>query len=53
MPYPPSELEYGYFSYIPMGITAENLARELWEDPQAAIGKRIRDNLKAPWREVA
>ena len=28
MPYPPSELEYGYFSYIPMGITAENLARE-------------------------
>src|SRR5215471_10333047 len=27
-PYPPSELEYGYSSYIPMGITAENLARE-------------------------
>src|SRR5258708_624007 len=26
--YPPSELEYGYSSYIPMGITAENLARE-------------------------
>src|SRR6266571_4774589 len=27
-PYPPSELEYGYSSYIPMGMTAENLARE-------------------------
>ena len=27
-PYPPIELEYGYSSYIPMGITAENLARE-------------------------
>jgi len=27
-PYPPPELEYGYSSYIPMGITAENLARE-------------------------
>jgi len=27
-PYPPAELEYGYSSYIPMGITAENLARE-------------------------
>jgi acetyl-CoA acetyltransferase family protein len=27
-PYPPIELEYGYWSYIPMGITAENLARE-------------------------
>jgi acetyl-CoA acetyltransferase family protein len=27
-PFPPSELEYGYSSYIPMGMTAENLARE-------------------------
>ncbi|MBE3559580.1 MAG: thiolase family protein [Ktedonobacteraceae bacterium] len=27
-PYPPCELEYGYSSYIPMGMTAENLARE-------------------------
>lgn len=27
-PYPPCELEYAQFSYIPMGITAENLARE-------------------------
>src|SRR5579864_8077295 len=28
LPFPPSELEYGYSSYIPMGMTAENLARE-------------------------
>jgi len=27
-PYPPCELEYGRFSYIPMGMTAENLARD-------------------------
>src|SRR5215472_16273264 len=27
-PYPPSEVEYGYSSYIPMGITTEKLARE-------------------------
>ena len=27
-PFPPIEFEYGYSSYIPMGITAENLARE-------------------------
>lgn len=27
-PYPPCELEYGLASYIPMGLTAENLARE-------------------------
>lgn len=26
--YPPCELEYAYSSYIPMGITAENLARQ-------------------------
>lgn len=27
-PYPPCEVEYGFSSYIPMGLTAENLARE-------------------------
>src|SRR5579875_2426088 len=27
-PYAPIELEYGYASYIPMGMTAENLARD-------------------------
>ncbi len=27
-PYPPAELGYALFSYIPMGVTAENLARE-------------------------
>ncbi len=27
-PYPPAELEYAYGSYMPMGVTAENLARE-------------------------
>jgi predicted permease len=36
----------------PVAMISENLARELWKDPQSAIGKRIRDNLKAPWREV-
>jgi putative ABC transport system permease protein len=33
-------------------LVSENLARELWQSPQNAIGKRIRDNPKAPWREV-
>jgi predicted permease len=33
-------------------LVSENLARELWQSPQNALGKRIRDNLKAPWREV-
>jgi len=33
-------------------MVSENLARELWQDPQFAIGKQIREDLKGPWREV-
>jgi hypothetical protein len=33
-------------------MVAENLARELWHDPVSAIGKRVRENPKTPWREV-
>ncbi len=33
-------------------LVSENLAGELWQSPQNALGKRVRDNLKAPWREV-
>jgi putative ABC transport system permease protein len=33
-------------------MLSENLARELWHDPAAAIGKQIRDSPKGPWREV-
>jgi putative ABC transport system permease protein len=36
----------------PVAMVSENLARELWRDPQAAIGKRIRENLRASWREI-
>jgi predicted permease len=36
----------------PVAMVSDNLARELWKDPGAAIGKRIRESLKAPWREV-
>src|SRR5258708_19498602 len=36
----------------PVVLVSENLARELWRDPSAAIGKRIRENPKAAWREV-
>ena len=35
-----------------MTIVSENMARELWHDPAAAIGKRIREGMKDPWREV-
>ena len=36
----------------PVAMVSENLARELWQQPSAAIGKRIRENLKGEWREV-
>jgi putative ABC transport system permease protein len=33
-------------------LVSEALARDLWHDPAAALGKQIRENPKAPWREV-
>jgi len=33
-------------------MISENLARELWGSPAAAIGKRVRESPKSPWREV-
>ena len=36
----------------PTGMISENLARELWGTPAAAIGKRFQRIPKAPWVEV-
>jgi len=36
----------------PVALVSENLARELWRDPAAAIGKRIREGSKSAWRQV-
>ena len=36
----------------PVALISQNLARELWHDPRAARGKRIRHSNSAPWREV-
>jgi predicted permease len=36
----------------PVAMVSENLARELWHDPAAAIGKRIRDTPKGKFREI-
>jgi hypothetical protein len=33
-------------------LVSENLARELWGSPAAALGKRVRTTDSAPWREV-
>ncbi len=36
----------------PVTLITENLARELWGEPQAALGKRIRGQESDPWREI-
>ena len=36
----------------PVAMVSENLARELWQDSQRAIGKQVRENVSGPWREV-
>jgi predicted permease len=35
-----------------VAILSENLARELWGGSEAALGKRVRENSMAPWREI-
>ncbi len=40
------------YNQTPVALISENVSRELWHDPQAAIGKRIRPTLKDDWREV-
>jgi predicted permease len=36
----------------PVVLVSENLARELWGSPAAAVGKRIRQFPSMPWHEV-
>ena len=36
----------------PVVVVSENLAREYWKDPVRALGKRIRQNQRDPWREI-
>jgi putative ABC transport system permease protein len=35
-----------------VAMVSENMAREMWGNPAAAVGKRIRENLNGQWREV-
>ena len=40
------------YKKLPVAMISENLARELWQDPKAALGKRIRVSSKDEWREI-
>jgi len=35
-----------------VAMVSENLAREMWGEPRAALGKQVREGMKDPWREV-
>jgi predicted permease len=41
------------YGHRPVALVSENLARELWGAPTAAVGKRIHEpGLNPPWREI-
>jgi predicted permease len=35
-----------------VAVITENLALEYWDDPSRAIGKRLRQTPRSPWREI-
>ena len=40
------------YRQTPVALVSENMARELWGDPQRALGKRVRSALSDDWRDV-
>ena len=40
------------YKKFPVAIVSENLAREYWNDPASALGKRIRVATTDDWREI-
>jgi predicted permease len=40
------------YTRTPVALVSENLAREYWKTPAAAIGRRVRETPKSAWREV-
>lgn len=40
------------YSFRPVVIVSENLAREYWHEPASALGKRVREGGKDEWREI-
>ena len=40
------------YGFRPMVMLSENLAREFWGTPTAAVGKRLRQYPSMPWQEV-
>ncbi len=40
------------YTRAPVVVVTENFAREYWKEPAAAIGRRVRQNPKNPWRSI-
>lgn len=40
------------YNRAPVVMVSENFAREYWKDPAMAVGKRIRESPKNPWRTI-
>ena len=40
------------YGLVPVVMVSENLAREMWGSPSAAIGKHVREFPMMPWHEV-
>ncbi len=40
------------YEYIPVAVISENFAREYWNSPENALGKRIRVASTDDWREI-
>jgi putative ABC transport system permease protein len=40
------------YNKTPVALISENMAREMWQSPAAALGKRIRTGFKDDWREI-
>jgi predicted permease len=40
------------FARVPVVAISENLAREYWKEPSAALGRRVRNSPSNPWRTI-
>jgi predicted permease len=40
------------YTQAPVAFVSESAARQMWQSPRAALGKRIRAGVKDDWREV-
>jgi predicted permease len=40
------------YKHLPVVVISENLAREYWKDPAAAVGRRVRNTPDNPWRTI-